>query len=376
MNNKIEDYFYWTRRERNGVLLLIAIIIITWASSHIYEFFYQPPATDFTDFFDIIKRDSIAKANESATSSTQLLLFTFNPNTAIESEFLQLGLPKKVVKTILNYRNKGGRFYKKEDFKRIYGLTTSDYNRLESFIEISPTKKVITVNKKKNLLFHFDPNIATAKDFIHLGLNTKIANNIIKYRNKGGHFNKKEDFKKIYGVNLDIYQRLEPYIDIPVSSKRKEEITTTKFKKKTQKNNPVFVDINKSTASDWQQLKGIGEKRAERIIKYREKLGGFGTVYQVAETWGLPDSTFQAIKPFLQESPILQKIKINTISFKELLKHPLFNYNKTQIIINYRYQHGDYHSMKDIKKVGGSFTDADFDKIAPYLSFQSLQDSL
>ena len=47
-------------------------------------------------------------------------LFTFNPNTLETEGWRKLGLSERQAKTIMNYRSKGGRFYKKEDLKKIY----------------------------------------------------------------------------------------------------------------------------------------------------------------------------------------------------------------------------------------------------------------
>ncbi len=374
MNKKIEAFFYWTRRERSGVVIMMTIIIAIWAGTHLYEYYYKPPPTDFTAFFEMVKRDSIAKAKSKIHNTSPKNLFHFNPNTATASDFSQLGLSKKIITTILNYRNKGGKFFKKEDFKKIYGLTTEDYNRLVSFIDI-PGKEATPAYPKKPVpeLFHFNPNTATKEVFTRLGLSPKIAGNIIKYRNKGGTFRKKGDFKKIYGINPDTYDKLAPYIDLPekiITSDNSGNTKNVSAHREKEKRKPIFIDINKSSAADWQKLKGIGKKRAARIVKFRDKLGGFGSINQVADTWGLPDSIFHAIKPHLLSSPVIRKININTVSFKELLKHPLFDYGKTQVIINYRYHHGDYHSLNDIKKAGGAFTEDDYRKIAPYLSFK------
>lgn len=382
MNKKLEEYLYWTRRERNGVITLVVLIIIAWASSQIFELFYEPPPTDFTEFFEIIKRDSIAKSQKIKSNTPQITMFDFDPNTASETDFITLGLSTKIISTITNYRDKGGYFSKKTDLKKIYGLTDKDYHRLEPFIQFHNNKAVAVSHKiPPKKLFNFNPNTATIDVFIQLGLNPKTANNIVKYRNKGGFFRKKEDFKKIYGISPNTYKRLEPYINIPTNKTsspnitKEREKTPNAYNKKKYTKAPIVIDINKSTQNEWQQLRGIGKKRAERIVEFRDKLGGFGSINQIADTWGLPDSIFRAIRPSLRVSPVLKKIAVNTVSFKELLRHPLFNYNKTQIIINYRYQHGDYHSMEDVRKVGGSFTNADFDKIAPYLSFQASQNN-
>ncbi|MFN0213373.1 MAG: helix-hairpin-helix domain-containing protein, partial [Saprospiraceae bacterium] len=63
--------------------------------------------------------------------------FAFDPNTASEADLLRLGLPSRSVKSILNYRNKGGQFRKKEDLEKIYTLGEEDYARIAPFVTLT-----------------------------------------------------------------------------------------------------------------------------------------------------------------------------------------------------------------------------------------------
>jgi len=115
-------------------------------------------------------------------------------------------------------------------------------------------------------------------------------------------------------------------------------------------------------------LPGIGSKLAERIVKFREKLGGFCTAAQVAEVYGLSDSVFAKINSKLQCNPALVKqININTVSFEELKAHPYIKYQLANAVIQYRNQHGSFQSTEDLKQIV-LMTDEVFNKIAPYLT--------
>src|SRR4029079_17461305 len=97
------------------------------------------------------------------------------------------------------------------------------------------------------------------------------------------------------------------------------------------------------------------------------KLHGFISVEQVGETYGLADSTFEKIKPWLVISrPAVEKININTAT-PEQLKTPYINYNLANIIYQYRTQHGRYASLHDLKKIM-LIDETLFNKIEPYLS--------
>jgi competence ComEA-like helix-hairpin-helix protein len=115
-------------------------------------------------------------------------------------------------------------------------------------------------------------------------------------------------------------------------------------------------------------LPGIGSKLAVRIVTFREKLGGFYSVEQIGETYGLPDSTFQKIKQYLKlDNSSVKKININTASIDEMKTHPYIKYSIANPIIAYRNEHGAFSKIEDIKKVM-AVTDEIYKKIAPYLT--------
>lgn len=225
--------------------------------------------------------------------------------------------------------------------------------------------------KVKGSLFYFDPNTASSEDWKKLGLRDKTIAIIENYRSKGGKFRQPDDIKKIWGLFPDEAERLIPYVRINTENNPAKEDNTyyadnskpAYEKKKTLD----AVDINSSDTSAWIALPGIGTKLSQRIINFRNKLGGFYKVEQVAETFGLPDSVFQKIKPMLRVSGEVEKININTATSEELKAHPYISYQLANAIIQYRNQHGEYKSVDDIKKIM-IVDDIFFDKASPYFS--------
>jgi competence protein ComEA len=107
---------------------------------------------------------------------------------------------------------------------------------------------------------------------------------------------------------------------------------------------------------------------ANRIVSFRQKLGGFYSVDQVAETYGLPDSTFQHLKPTLQCHPTeLQKININTADANILKQHPYIKWTLANAIVQYRNQHGSFRSVDDLQQVV-LLTPVLFQKLKYYLT--------
>jgi competence ComEA-like helix-hairpin-helix protein len=127
------------------------------------------------------------------------------------------------------------------------------------------------------------------------------------------------------------------------------------------------VDINLADTTAFIALPGIGSKLAERIIKFREKLGGFYSIEQIGEVYGLADPVFQKIKPLLLTGAFLvKKININTASLDELKAHPYIRFTIAKSIIAYREQHGVYSTMEDLKKLV-LMTEDIYAKVSPYL---------
>ncbi len=378
MKTFLTEYFYYTRTERNGALVLSVLCVMLFIVPQFFPYFLPTPESP--DFDVLFASSEQSAAMEVLPDETDLALFEFDPNTATKEDFILLGLSPKLAQTIVNYRNKGGKFYRAEDLQRIYTMTEKDYDRLAPYIRIGAQQKQWT--KKQDylreqatvVLFAFDPNTATKADFQKLGLSEKISGNIVKYREKGGTFHKPEDLKKIYGLSEQDYQRLEPYILLPeqFQPQMKTPVATTSvqspdFSSRATKS-AVSIDINQATIEEWQQLHGIGAAFAKRIVGFREKLGGFSSIGQVAETYGLPDSTFQQIKPQLIFSPVFRKIAINKASVEELKAHPYIDSRLAAALISYRNQHGAFSSVADVARLK-ALPPPLLEKLKPYLSF-------
>jgi len=178
----------------------------------------------------------------------------------------------------------------------------------------------IDISKIQHPLFPFDPATASFEDLIKLGFPPKTANILINYRTKGGRFFKKEDVKKIYGVTPALYAEIEPYISIAKDNNFSNSPNQSWEKKSLT---PSIIDINTASIEQWKALPNIGDYYANKFVKTREGLGAFVSIDQIKETYGLADSTFQKIKPFLKISKgTIKKININDASIDEIRNHP------------------------------------------------------
>jgi competence ComEA-like helix-hairpin-helix protein len=230
-------------------------------------------------------------------------------------------------------------------------------------------------DKPKGELFYFDPNTLSIEGWQKLGLRDKTIQTIQNYLSKSGRFKKSEDLKRVYGLFPNEYERIAPYIKIEATDESNnfnsnKNVLAEIQPAKTFPSRYAIIDINTADTAAFISLPGIGSKLAARIINFRDKLGGFYTINQVGETFGLPDSTFQNIKQYLKLDYIsIRKININTATVDELKMHPYIKWNLANPIIAYRNEHGPFTKIEDLKKVM-AITEEVYSKLAPYIVSQ------
>lgn len=298
MKNFVKDYFTFSRKERVALIILILLISIFIVLPYVISFKKNAPLINENlqqQVTQLLVKDSLPNNNLTTneisnekpfTENTAYEMFEFNPNTINEEGWKKLGLKDKTIKTILNYRSKGGKFKTPEDIRKIWGLKKEDADRIIPYAKIE--------SKTNNIL------------------NTKEG-----------------------------------------------AIKST-----------VKIDINIATPQEWFTIPNMDRSLAYKIIKYKEKLGGFLTIQQVKETYGLTDSLFKTIEPYLiLQTTNIKKININTADDYTLSNHPYINKDVAKAIIIYRTQHGAYTKIDDIKKIVFIKEDL-YNKIAPYLAVE------
>lgn len=110
------------------------------------------------------------------------------------------------------------------------------------------------------------------------------------------------------------------------------------------------IDINRADSADLLPLPGIGPVFAGRIIKYRNLLGGFMSADQLAEVYGIPLETLESIRDrIFIDGTAVQKIRIDSATFRELLRHPYLEYEDVKALVEYREFKGDINSANELK---------------------------
>lgn len=278
-----KEYLYFSRKERIALVVLLVITTIFWLLPRLAKPDGLPPQLSQIVFLQPSGDSMVlyaAEVSNQPTTVTAAGLFSFNPNTLEQAGWQQLGLSEKVARTIIHYREKGGRFYKPEDLHKIYGLHEEEARRLIPFVRLSGN---------------------------------------------------------------------QPAVPALVASPVSAAATISSSGK-----HPSAIDINTATPEDWKRFPGIGEVLSKRIVSFRNKAGGFCAVAQVAQTYGIADSVFKAMSPFLTVNmATIPKLNINTANAFQLQMRPSITAETATAIIRYREEHGFYTTVQNLQTVTG-----------------------
>lgn len=218
-------------------------------------------------------------------------------------------------------------------------------------------------------LFRFDPNKSSETELVELGFEQQLARRIIRYREKGGKFRTKSDVLKIYGVDTAFYRHVYSFIMLPEAVQKGHQ-AINRFPVKAAKEppaKPAAFDLNKADTSALKTINGIGEKLSIRILKYRDILGGFVSTDQLKDVYGLDSLVINRLveASFIDNEFAPVKLDINRATEKELSAHPYLN-KMAKAIASYRFQHGDFKAVEDIRNVV-NLDEKNFQRILPYI---------
>ena len=314
-----KDFFYFSRGQRTGIIVLIVLIILAFAANYLLPYFCPTTEQDGTAFLNevnifkksLVSRDSLRQAEWQR---------------------------------------------KYEERQRLY---EEKYKNYPSY----STKPTFEKKKDTYTLFSFDPNTIDSAGFVRLGLKSFIASNILKYRKKGGTFRTPADFTKVYGILPEKMKQLEPYISIQEMKPIKNETTIAK-------RTDIIVDLNSADTTLLMQVKGIGRGYAKGIVRFRQSTGGFVSVDQLSEIYGMRPENLEKIRPYCSINlALVQKIKINTATTQRLDAHPYLNFYQARAIYELRRNKGKLRDVNELKVLSELSAD-DLIKIKPYLSFE------
>ena len=286
-----------------------------------------------------------------------LRLRPFDPNTADRDELLALGLTNYEAVSLLKYRAAGKVFRIPEDVSLCYGISDSTYRRLEPYIRIGRKHAAAPPGRPlpepmAPVQFRID-TVGTRYLRAIGALSKRQAEAFVRWRDLHGIYDM-EELRDCYVVSDSVAAALEPYIIFPERTPHPIEQP---------------VNLNTADSATLRRVWGIGEKTVMRIIEYRERLGGFVRVEQLAEIPGITERNYEKIlKQIYCDSCEIRKIDINFASPKELGRHPYMAPATLRKLLKARQLKGGWSTAEELIEQH-IMTREEAARLAPYLVF-------
>lgn len=207
-------------------------------------------------------------------------------------------------------------------------------------------------------IYPFNPNFITDYKGYKLGMSVAEIDRLLAFRKQNKYVNSAQEFQAVTKVSDSLLNVISPYFKFPdwVNNKKEfkeyKKFANTAF---TKKEKLVILDINQASQEDLIKIYGIGEAISIRILKFKESLGGFVSMEQMNDVWGLSPEVIDNLNTHFKVSnaPNVKKIDINNASIKELSLFPYFKYPISKNIVTFRSMNGDIKNIEDLTKIKG-----------------------
>jgi competence protein ComEA len=295
-----KDYLTFNKSERRGLLVLCSLILLLIILNILLPFLKTQKTYDYSKFDaevnEFMKTQEVLSvkpktyrqkepfniydANASAVEQ-KLNPVAFDPNTLPYDGFIEMGLSPKQALTIIKYRTKGGKFFKKEDFKKMYCISEKEYEALEPYIEIKKPQYADNKTPKAAEIFKVEVNTASEEELKKIkGIGTYFASQIIKYRIRLGGYNAKEQLMEVPKMDSTKYNDIKAFIEVNVKAIHK-------------------ININTATFEQLKQHPYIGHNIALSLINYRLKHGVFKSVSEIKNSALITEKNYPKISYYL-----------------------------------------------------------------------------
>ncbi len=375
MLSPLQNYFHYSRGERRGTVVLSTLVLLL-VSYYFVNDWVIPQEHESTDVKAFESRIAAFEAMESDVPVPEVVtLFDFDPNQIGVEEWVALGFTDKQAAAIENYKASGATFKIKKDLLKLFMVDEQKYEQLEPYIDLPEDyPKYEATNSPSNQgKNEFVPQEVYA---------------ILLAESESPVYDGFEEFENVYYTKRDdIYQ----YVILSFEHQTEAEDESQKLglkenpiillkstkgyypiKKKSDNNKSdskkkVLINLNLADTSVLKTLYGIGSGYANRIVNYRTSLGGFISLDQLEEVYGLKEETIAAIllSLTLSNEPTV-RIDINVATLEELKAHPYIDWKVANSIVQIRNNYGKFASVEGIMK-SVLIDEKSFHKLKPYL---------
>jgi DNA uptake protein ComE-like DNA-binding protein len=212
-------------------------------------------------------------------------------------------------------------------------------------------------------LFAFDPNTATENDWRRLGLSERQARGVLSYIAHGGQFEHRQDLARLRSLHPDQVARLLPFVQLPdrpegggaARAERRWPRDSTRIWTRTERParpERVALELNGCDSAALVALPGVGPSFARGILRYRDQLGGYHSLDQLAEVYVLKDKpeALAQLRTLLRvDTALVRRVPMNSGTVEELAAHPYLRWKLAKTLVAYRRQHGPFRTVDDLR---------------------------
>ncbi|HRM11909.1 MAG TPA: helix-hairpin-helix domain-containing protein [Flavobacterium sp.] len=241
-----------------------------------------------------------------------------------------------------------------------FSIPTNEDPEEQKWLSLQPqvdSMKMDIANKRPKM-YLYNPNFITDYKGYKLGMSVDEIDRLLAFRKENKYVNSSQEFQNVTKVSDSLLNVMSPYFKFPDWVNKKKEYKA--FKKYpnqafAKKEKIVLIDINQATKEDLIKIYGIGEAISVRILKQKEVLGGFVSMEQMKDVWGLSPEVIENLNSHFKVSvlPNFKKIDINNASLKELSQFYYFKYPLAKEIVTYRSMKGNISNIEDLTKIKG-----------------------
>jgi len=286
MRSQIKNYLSVTKKEWNGMVVLIIFIAMVLLAPYIFQANHKDNIINFKAFDKAITdsdkteylpaRDEASAGNRNVRPAT---LFQFNPNNLPLAGWVKLGLTEHQAQVIKHYEEKGGRFLTKGEVKKMYTISPAAYKRLEPYINLPDGPAYYTNKAKPGEVIEINTADSARLTMIR-GIGPAFARRIVHYRERIGGFYNKEQLKEVYGIDKEKYDQIET--GIAVDGKH-----------------IIKVNINTATFNELKRFPYLSYKQMDAIVAYRDEHGNYNALNDLKNIAILNDGILRKIGPYL-----------------------------------------------------------------------------
>ncbi|AWX45456.1 hypothetical protein HME9304_02470 [Flagellimonas maritima] len=229
--------------------------------------------------------------------------------------------------------------------------------------------KRLSLQKDPKISYSFNPNYITDYKGYTLGMSINEIDRLHAFRASDRFINSAEQFQQVTKVSDSMLNVLSPFFKFPDWTQKKSNYGSKKSKLQKSTETSKTLDINSASIEDLKEINGIGNKLSARIIKFRDRLGGFLTNEQLYDVYGLNMEVanrvlrkYQVLKP-----PSIKKINVNNATSSEISSLVYITYQVAERIVEYRRVNGRINTFDELTGIEG-FPSNKLDRITLYLS--------